>query len=110
MTNQEVKGALKQADIVVDQLLLGVHGIFSVEAMALGKPVLCYIRDDLVEKYPSDLPIVNANPDTIEVELEKLLVNPQLRTEIGKRSREFTERYHDSRVVARKLIKLYESL
>ena len=110
MTNQEVRNALKEADIVVDQLLLGAYGIASVEAMALGKPVLCYIRDDLIDKYPKDLPIVNANPDTIEQELEKLLSNPQLRAEIGERSRMFVERYHDSRAVARKLIKLYEAL
>ena len=110
MTNQEVKESLRQADIVVDQLLLGVHGVFALEAMASGKPVLCYIRDDLVDKYPSDLPIVNANPDTIESELERLLANPQLRTEIGKKSRRYVERYHDSRVVAQKLIGLYESL
>jgi len=110
MTNREVKEALRQADIVVDQLLLGVHGIFALEAMALGKPVLCYIRDDLIGEYPPDLPIVNANPDTIESELEKLLVNPRLRSEIGKRSCEYAERYHDSKVVARELIKLYESL
>ncbi len=110
MTNQEVKESLRKADIVVDQLLLGAHGIFSVEAMALGKPVLCYIRDDLVEKYPADLPIVNANPDTIESELEKLLVDPQLRAEIGGKSRRFAERYHDSRAIGQKLIKLYTSL
>jgi len=110
MTNQGIKETLEQADVVVDQLLLGAYGVLSVEAMALGKPVLCYIRDDLVDKYPSDLPIVNANPDTIELELEKLLSNPELRTEIGKRSRKFAERHHDSRVVAQKLIELYESL
>ena len=110
MTNHEVKEAFKKADIIVDQLLLGTYGIASVEAMALGKPVLCYIRDDLVSKYPEDLPIINANPDTIELELEKLLLNPQLRTKIGKRSRRFVERYHDSRVVAQKLIELYQSL
>lgn len=110
VSNQEVKEALKEADIMVDQLLLGAHGIVSVEAMALGKPVVCYIRDDLINKYPADLPIVNANPDTIEIELERLLANPQLREEIGKRSRRFFERYHDSKVVAQRLIELYKSL
>lgn len=110
MTNHQVKEALEQADIVVDQLLLGVHGIFALEAMASGKPVICYIRDDLLDEYPPDFPIVNANPDTIESELERLLANPQLRTEIGKKSRRYVERHHDSRVVAQKLIELYKSL
>lgn len=108
--NEEVKEAFKKADIVVDQLLLGTYGIVSVEAMALGKPVICYIRDDLVSKYPEDLPIVNANPRTVEDVLETLLANPELRLELGMRSRAFAERYHDSKVVAGKLLALYESL
>ncbi len=94
----------------MDQLLLGTYGIVSVEAMALGKPVICYIRDDLISKYPEDLPIVNANPCTIEDALETLLANPKLRLELGMRSREFAERYHDSKVIAGKLVALYESL
>ena len=108
--NEEVKEAFKKADIIVDQLLLGTYGIVSVEAMALGKPVICYIREDLVSKYPKDLPIVNANPHTIEDALETLLVDPKLRFELGMRSRAFAERYHDSKVVAEKLVTVYESL
>lgn len=108
--NEEVKEAFKKVDIVVDQLLLGAYGIVSVEAMALGKPVICYIRDDLISNYPEDLPIVNANPHTIEDALETLLADPKLRFDLGVRSRAFVERYHDSKVVARKLVALYESL
>ena len=33
-----------QADLVIDQLLAGWYGGFAVEAMAMGKPVVCYIR------------------------------------------------------------------
>lgn len=108
--NEEVKEAFKKADIVVDQLVLGTYGVVSVEAMALGKPVICYIRDDLVSTYPEDLPIVNANPNTIEEILETLVADPKLRLELGMRSRAFAERYHDSKVVAEKLVSLYESL
>jgi glycosyltransferase involved in cell wall biosynthesis len=108
--NEEVIEAFKKANIVVDQLLLGAYGIASVEAMALGKPVICYIRDDLIGKYPEDLPIINANPHTIENVLETLLVDPKLRYEMGMRSRAFVERYHDSKVVAKKLLALYDSL
>ena len=31
-------------DIIVDQLLAGWYGGFAVEAMALGKPVIAYLR------------------------------------------------------------------
>ena len=50
-TNSVVCGCSTQAkaDVIVDQLRCGSHGVFAVEAMATGKPVLCYIRDELVE-------------------------------------------------------------
>lgn len=108
--NEELREILKRADIVIDQLLLGAYGIASIEAMASGKPVLCYIRDDLISKYPEDLPIVNANPDTIEEKIEMLLINPHMRRIIGEQSRRFVEKHHDSKVVAKRLIELYETL
>lgn len=44
---ETAKRIYQQADIVVDQLCIGSFGIFSLEGMALGKPVICYIRPAL---------------------------------------------------------------
>ena len=48
----------------MDQLFAGWYGGVAVEAMALGKPVLAYIRDEdlkfVPSKMASDLPIVRA--------------------------------------------------
>jgi glycosyltransferase involved in cell wall biosynthesis len=106
LPHEEVIRITREADIVIDQVLLGIYGVVSMEAMALGKPVLCYIREDLVNTFPPELPIVNANLYTLVTELEKLLVNPELRVELGKRGREYVERYHDCRVVAQKLLEV----
>jgi len=99
-----------RADIIVDQLLIGSHGVFACEAMALGKPVICYILDTLLDTYPEGFPIVNANPDSITGVLEELVVSPQKRAAIGRASREYVERVHDIRQVARRLQKVYEAL
>lgn len=101
---------LSQADIVIDQLLLGSYGILSIESMALGKPVITYIREDLIEKYPKNLPIVVANIDNIVEVLEKLLKDGNLRNEIGHKSRKYVEQYHDKTKIAEDLVKLYETL
>ena len=101
---------MSKADIVIDQLLLGTHGSQSLEVMALGKPVICYIRDDLVEKYPKDMPIFNANPDNIEEKLELLIKNPEIRHELGVKSRQYVEKYHDSVKIAKQLIEIYKTL
>jgi glycosyltransferase involved in cell wall biosynthesis len=99
-----------QADIIIDQLMLGVHGVLAAEAMALGKPVICYILPELEPTYPEGFPIINANPDTIESVLEEWIQRPEDRHSLGIRSREYAERVHDCRVVARKLVDAYEKI
>jgi glycosyltransferase involved in cell wall biosynthesis len=99
-----------EADIVVDQLRIGSHGAFACEAMALGKPVICYIHDELVDTFPEGFPIVNANPDTIAAVLEELICSPEKRHELGIKSRAYVEKVHDIRVVASKLKNIYQSL
>lgn len=110
MPHQQAKEIYQRADIIVDQILGGTHGIFSVEAMALGKPVICYIREDLRGTYPEELPIVSANPDNIYTQLKMLLENSDLCHELGAKGRIYTEKYHDSHKIARDLVKVYEEL
>jgi len=98
------------ADIVVDQVLGGTYGVLAVEAMALGKPVVCYVREDLRETYPEELPIVSANPEDVYQKLKMLVENAPLRHRLGIRGREYVERYHDSMKIAEQLVGLYERL
>lgn len=109
LTNAEALKIYAEADIIIDQLILGSHGIFACEGMALGKPVLCYIHDSLLPTYPEGFPIINANPDNIEIVLEELISNPQKRFEIGIQSRQYVETVHDIKVVADRLINIYKS-
>lgn len=113
VNNMQHKDAItiyKTADIVIDQILIGAHGVFALEAMALGKPVVCYIREDLRSSHPEELPIVSANPDDIYEQLKVLVENPELRRELGLRGREYVVKHHDSIKIAQQLIELYESL
>src|SRR6476469_1456955 len=48
--HEEARARYARADIVVDQLNAGWHGVFALEAMALGKPVVTYLKPDVVEK------------------------------------------------------------
>lgn len=100
----------KEADLIIDQVLCGSHGLLSVETMALGKPVVTYIREDLISRFPSELPIVNANPDTLYDQVKKLLENPSLRRTHGEQGRKYVEAYHSSDVVIEQLLAIYEQL
>jgi len=104
-----VKEYYRQADIVVDQLLIGWYGLFSVEAMALGKPVLCFIRDDL-KKYQESLPIMSTTTASLYENLKLLIKDVELRKEMGDKGRKYVEEVHDSKKIAKELIKIYENL
>ena len=106
---EEVRKRFEKADIAVDQLLIGWYGLFAVEMMALGKPVVCYIRDDL-KKYASDLPIVPANTETLVEVLRKLVQDVKMRKTLGRRGLQFVREFHGSDVVAMRFIELYKKL
>lgn len=97
----------KSADIIVDQLRTGTYGVFAIEGMAMGKPVITYITDEMKECLPADLPICSANPDTIEEVLEKLIKDSELRYNLGLQGRVYVEKYHDYRKNAKMLYDIY---
>jgi glycosyltransferase involved in cell wall biosynthesis len=108
MSRMEALKWMKKSDIFIDQLIIGSHGMAATEAMALGKPVLCYIMQEVFEAgLPSDCPIINANPDTIESQLVCLLEDAAWRHHQGRASRSYVETYYDAKVVAANLLNIY---
>jgi glycosyltransferase involved in cell wall biosynthesis len=85
-----------QADVVADQFLLGAYGFFALEGMALGKPVICHLDERVAAVHPewAEAPIVSATPDTLVDELRKLVLDAELRAELGRRGAEFVRRHH----------------
>jgi glycosyltransferase involved in cell wall biosynthesis len=103
-----------RADIVVDQLNAGWHGVFALEAMALGKPVVGHLEPDVVERsaeaFGVRVPIVSADADTLADALRPLVADAALRRELGTQGRAYVERVHDSDRMADRLLDIYRSL
>ena len=112
--HDEARARYARADIVVDQLSAGWHGVFALEAMALGKPVVCYLKPDVVEQaeraYGTKVPIVSATKETLVEALRPLVASPALRREVGAASRAYVERVHDIDRIADRLLDLYSRL
>ncbi len=106
-TQQEAFEVYKTADIIVDQLFAGTYGVFAIESMAMGKPVITYISDEMKERLPEELPVISANIHTIAEVLEKLILDGNLRREKGLAGRKYVEDYHDYRFGARVLRDIY---
>jgi glycosyltransferase involved in cell wall biosynthesis len=105
MPHQEAVEHYKQADIVVDQLLVGWYGVFAIECMALGKPVCVYIQEDLKSYLPKAPPLVATSPRDLSVDLRRLIEDEALRSRIGKTARVFVEQVHDADKIAKYLVK-----
>ncbi|MCC5912510.1 MAG: glycosyltransferase family 1 protein [Clostridiaceae bacterium] len=109
-SHKEALEYYKQADIVIDQILCGTYGNVSVEAMAMGKAVICYIRPDLMKMYPSTLPIISANPDNLYYELKKLIEDPIKCNRLGQEGVKYVDEYHEGSKVIKELISIYQNL
>lgn len=110
LTQAELYREIADCDVYVDELRCGSHGVTAVETMAAGKPTLTYIRPDLVSAYPADMPLVNANPDTVYEQMREMICNPALRRQLSFDSRAYAEKYHDIRVVTQDLLTIYREI
>ena len=112
--HEEAFERYRAADIVVDQLNAGWYGLFAIEAMALGKPVVTFLHDEAVcrteEAFGTRVPIVSATADTLREALRPLVADAALRREVGAASRAYVERVHDLERVTDRLLDLYARL
>lgn len=110
VTNEEARRAYAEADVVVAQCLAGWIGYTEVEAMAAGKPVVSYLRDPRYTAHLPDLPIVSASPSTLEQELERLVADPALREELGRRGRRHVEEHWSYEALAPRFDALHREI
>src|SRR5260370_12540958 len=105
----------QQADLMIDQLFLGWYGGLAVECMALGIPVISFIRHGDLEFVPpamrAELPLIRADRMTLYWVLKEwLTVRRAELPEVGRRSREYVEAWHNPPKIARTLADDYYQL
>lgn len=108
LRHRDVLSRVVRADIVIDQLNSETTGIFALEAMALGKPVLAEFNRMKLAGFARDTPAVPITPATLESELEHLCRDEPERHRLGRAGADFVRRVHDSDHVAACLERLYE--
>ncbi len=98
-------------DIAVDQIAdtggWG-YGMSSVEYLSMGIPT-CTSMVPEMEAFLPDHPFIAVTSDTLERELEKLILAPELRRKKGKEGRRWVVQHHDVRNVGNRLYELYRS-
>jgi hypothetical protein len=104
----------RDADVVVDQLNSGWYGVFAIECMALGKPVVGFLHDEAArrteEAFGLAVPIVRTTKDDLRETLEPLVASPEERRRVGEASRTYVEEVHDLERMTDRLLALYSRL
>lgn len=103
---------IKNCDLVADQFLIGAYSRFAIEGMALGRPVICYLREDLLpfNKIWRECPILNTDPDRLYENIGKLYADGKLKDELGKKGRAYIEKYHSLDYIGEELDKVITGL
>lgn len=99
--NSAMPAVLAEADIVIDQLVMGLYGVAACEAMAAGRVVVSYVGDHVrtnVEALTGwEVPIVEANPETLADVLTGLLDNREAAEWHANQGPSFVRAVHDGR-------------
>jgi hypothetical protein len=100
----------RQADIVADQFVIGAYGVFALECLALGKPVLTYLDHDHLSMPVFNLPVVNTNKTNLTLVLGILLQVPELRNRLGAEGRAAVEKYQSLEAIGELNKVIYDHL
>lgn len=91
---------LAGADVVVDQVGLGLYGVQAAQAMAAGRVVLGQVGQAIRSRVPADLPILEATSSTLPQVLEQVLADRDAAREVAARGRDWVRATHDGRLSA----------
>lgn len=104
----EVLTHMGSCDIYLDQFVVGAYGVAAVEAMLLGKAVVCYLSDATRSELPGDCPVVPCIGEDLPACLRDLLDSPSRREELGGKSLAFAKHHHDPLAVVGRLMEVYQ--
>jgi hypothetical protein len=107
VSHDQVVRELQGADVVVDQMDAVATGVFALEAMQIGVPVLAEYDPRVLAPFQRDVPIVRVTSATLERELESLLADDERRRELGQRGRDYVARTHAPAKVAAATLAVY---
>jgi hypothetical protein len=97
-------------DITIGKIVpdIGWMGRFELEGMALGKPVICYILDELYDKYKP--PVFRTTRETFKHDLEYLIEDETTRRRLAKEGPEYVQKNHDVKAIVERLEDYYKKL
>lgn len=105
----------READLIIDQCVIGWYGAFAVETMLMGKPVVARIALEDLKFIPQEMAhdvqeaIINVSPETVYHVLERYLHDRSLLKYHAEGCLEYARKWHNPLYVANLAKVQYES-
>jgi hypothetical protein len=88
---------LRDADVVVDQVVLGNPGVLAMQALAAGRLVVGHVLPHVRARYSAELPIVEADPSSLDATMRALIADRDAAQAISAAGAAFAREFHDGR-------------
>ncbi|WHZ15576.1 MAG: hypothetical protein OJF52_002420 [Nitrospira sp.] len=100
------------SDVVADQFFLGAFGSITPRAMAMGKPPMLYVDEDMHRWcFPELPPVINVRTsDDVFAGLSRAYRDPRWRTDLGEAARMWYGKYHSNAVIRERLTRFYDDV
>jgi hypothetical protein len=100
--NAEIIEEIAKSDLIIDQLVIGWYAMFALESLCMAKPVVCNLRQDLVDLYVGsgllsshdEVPFINGNIFNIKQILIDILDEKIDLSDYGKKSYAYVSKHH----------------
>jgi glycosyltransferase involved in cell wall biosynthesis len=100
--NEKVKELMQTADILEERFIFTGYALSGIEGMASGLPVLTNLDHEsytrIFRRYAflNECPVLSTSPEPLVENLQLRVMNPALRSELGRANRHYIEKYHSS--------------
>lgn len=95
---------MREADVVIDGMVLGDGPSVTVcEAMASSRLVIVHLGERVRARLPGQIPVVQANPETLEEALVDIATRPSSYSDLARRGRAYVGEYHSGDFSAARL-------
>lgn len=116
-SNLEILEMIQKVDLIIDQLVIGWYAMFAIEAMLANKPVICYLRDDLLNFYrqaglisSDEPPLINSSPLSLKNDLRDILNDRSILKKYSSRGFDYVSRVHSLQSVGKVFDNINKSL
>lgn len=105
--HHQVYEALTHADLAIGKMKMGYYANAQIEAMAMGVPVITWVRDDLMHPDLAASALIISSLSNLGDTVRRLVDHPEILADHARRARASIEALHDSKPVIEQLKRAY---